>query len=49
VRLLYETRSAPGADRAGFLRYARTYVAGAGPQQALVAQWIKAVEAAPVR
>jgi VWFA-related protein len=47
VRLLYETRSAPGADRERFLRYARAYVSAAGPQQALVAQWIKAVEGAP--
>jgi predicted Zn-dependent protease len=46
VRLLYETRSAPGADRERFLRYARAYVAAAGPQQALVTQWMKAVEAA---
>jgi VWFA-related protein len=49
VRLLYEARSTPGADRERFLRYARAYVSAAGPQQALVAQWIKAVEAAPAR
>jgi VWFA-related protein len=49
VRVLYETRGAPGADRERFLRYARAYVAAAGPQQALVAQWIKAVQAAPAR
>jgi tetratricopeptide (TPR) repeat protein len=49
VRLLYETRAAPGADRARFLRYARAYVAAAGPQQALVGQWIKSVESAPAR
>jgi VWFA-related protein len=49
VRLLYETRGTPGADRERFLRYARAYVAAAGPQQALVAQWIKAVEGAPAR
>ncbi len=42
VRLLYETRAAPGADRERFLRYARAYVAAAGPQQALVAHWMKA-------
>jgi predicted Zn-dependent protease len=42
VRLLYEARGAPGADRERFLRYARAYVATTGPQQALVAQWIKA-------
>jgi hypothetical protein len=46
VRLLYETRAAPGADRERFLRYARAYVAAAGPQQALVAHWMKAVESA---
>jgi tetratricopeptide (TPR) repeat protein len=46
VRLLYETRGAPAADRERFLRYARAYVAATGPQQALVAQWIKAVESA---
>jgi hypothetical protein len=49
VRLLYETRSAPGADRERFLRHARAYVRAAGPQQALVAQWIKVVESAPAR
>jgi predicted Zn-dependent protease len=49
VRLLYETRNAPGADRERFLRHARAYVRAAGPQQALVAQWIKAVEGAPAR
>jgi VWFA-related protein len=49
VRLLYETRGAPGADRARLLRYARAYVAAAGPQQALVGQWIKSVESAPAR
>jgi predicted Zn-dependent protease len=48
VRLLYETH-APGADRERFLRYARAYVGAAGPQQALVAQWIKAVEGTPAR
>jgi len=42
VRLLYETRAASGADRERFLRYARAYVATAGPQQALVAHWMKA-------
>ena len=46
VRLLYEARGAPGADRERFLRYARAYVAATGPQQALVAQWIKAAESA---
>ena len=49
VRLLYETRGAPGADRDRFLRHARAYVRAAGPQQALVGQWIKAVESAPAR
>jgi VWFA-related protein len=42
VRLLYETRATPGADRERFLRYARAYVAAGGPQQALVAHWMKA-------
>src|SRR6185436_1765360 len=46
VRLLYETHSAPGSDRARFLHYARSYVSASGPQQALVAQWIKALEGA---
>jgi len=44
VRLLYEGDPAQGAERERFLRYARAYVTAAGPQQALVAQWIKAVE-----
>jgi VWFA-related protein len=44
VRVLYETRGAAGFDRAAFLRYARAYVRAAAPQQALVAQWLKAVE-----
>jgi VWFA-related protein len=46
VRLLYEAHAAGGGDRERLLRHARAYVAAAGPQQALVAQWIKAVEKA---
>ncbi|HEV7499450.1 MAG TPA: tetratricopeptide repeat protein, partial [Vicinamibacteria bacterium] len=44
LRLLYEAHPA-GEERDQFLRYARAYVAAAGPRQALVAQWIKAVDA----
>jgi predicted Zn-dependent protease len=46
LRLLYETRAASGAERERFLRYARAYVAAAGPQQALVAHWMKAASGA---
>jgi VWFA-related protein len=45
VRLLYEGQAGAGGDRERLLRYARAYVAAAGPHQALVATWIKAVEA----
>ena len=46
VRLLYGSGAPAGADREAFLRYARAHVAAARPGQALVAEWIKAVEAA---
>jgi tetratricopeptide (TPR) repeat protein len=49
VRLLYAGLSGPQANREQFLRHARAYAATPGPQQALVAEWIKAVEAAPRR
>jgi hypothetical protein len=45
LRLLYEGLAGGAGDRESFLRYARAYVAAAGPRQALVAMWIKAVEA----
>ncbi|PYQ52608.1 MAG: hypothetical protein DMF78_10945, partial [Acidobacteria bacterium] len=44
VRLLYEGLAGGAGDREAFLRYARAYVAAAGPHQALVGMWIKAVE-----
>jgi VWFA-related protein len=47
VRLMYEAVTTQGTDREPFLRYARAYLTAAGPQQALVAQWIRAVEGAP--
>jgi tetratricopeptide (TPR) repeat protein len=47
LRLLYEPlrTGAPGADRPRFERYARAYVEAKAPQHALVAQWLRTVDA----